>query len=44
MDYWIRCAARWQRQYMAMKQERDHLAALLKMHHQAAATVKGSTT
>jgi hypothetical protein len=40
MDYWMRCAARWQREYMAMKAERDHLAQLLKFHHQARAEVQ----
>lgn len=41
MDYWIKCAARWQREFMVMKSERDHLLQLLKMHRDAAAQVRG---
>jgi len=35
LDYWMRCAARWQREYMEMKRDRDHLAELLRMHQTA---------
>ncbi len=44
MDYWIKCAAKWQREFMAMKAERDNLAALLKMHHEAVSKLNGSTS
>ena len=42
MDYWIKCAARWQREYMAMKSERDQLLQLLKMHREAAEQIRGT--
>lgn len=32
-DHFMRQAAKWQLEYLAMKSERDHLASLLKMHH-----------
>ena len=34
-DHFMKSAAKWQLEYLAMKAERDALAELLKIHHQA---------
>jgi hypothetical protein len=39
-DYFIKESAKWQKEYFAMKTERDNLMELLKMHHQATAEIK----